>query len=176
MDILLDMDEVLIEFNKPAHKLLDIPSDPWPWDIGDFYLSVYDDAFWKRLNADWWSNREWTPFGKELYNMCKAFVGADHIWLLTTPAPFGGADWVGKADWVRRELPEMIGRMSMLSHKSLCSRRGSVLFDDRYDSVEAFRKLDGEGIVVPACWNFLHKKDPMKLCRQRLMQVIKRGV
>ena len=174
--IILDMDEVLVDFNKSAHKLLGIPSDPWPWPVGQFNLECYDKRFWEELTIDWWRSRPWTPFGKALINLCGAHVGTENIWLATTIiAPCDLKDVIGKLFWLREECPELIDRLVFTTDKAILGSNTSVLIDDYQKNIDEFRLAGGYGILVPACHNHMHRTDPIKHVRRGLQNLIKKG-
>ena len=174
--IILDMDEVLIDFNKPAHKLLGIPSVPWPWPVGQFNLECYDEEFWANLTLEWWRTRSWTHFGKELIDLCKAYVGLENMWLATTMIePCDLRDVIGKLFWIREECPELLDRLIFCTDKRIMGSTKSVLIDDYQKNIDEFRLAGGYGILVPACHNHMHRSDPIKHVRRGLQNLIKKG-
>lgn len=174
--IILDMDEVLREFNKPAHSLLGITSDPWPWTIGDYELECYDEEFWCGLTMEWWRDREWMSFGKELLSMCIAHVGIENVYLATKMIAWcEGRDIMGKIAWITRECPELLPRMNYCMDKSIMASTNTVLVDDYQKNIDEFRLAGGFGILVPACHNHFHRTDPVKHVRRGIMNLIKKG-
>ena len=175
--IILDMDEVLAEFNKPAHKLLGIPSEPWPWPVGQFILECYDKEFWESLTIEWWASRSWTPFGKELIDLCKAYVGLENIWIATTLAPYDDdrKDVIGKMKWIQREIPALSRQVAFGAGKSIMGCTTRVLIDDYQKNIDEFRIAGGYGILVPSCHNHMHRTDPIKHVRRGLISLIKKG-
>lgn len=174
--IILDMDEVLVAFNKPAHDLLGLTAEPWPWPIGQFNLECYDQQFWEGLTLEWWRSRAWTPFGKELIEMCKAYVGIENMWLATTIINWCDLrDVIGKMFWIREECPEFLPRMVFTTDKQIMGSITSVLVDDYQKNIDEFRLAGGFGILVPACHNHMHRADPIKHVRRGIVNLIKKG-
>lgn len=175
--IVLDMDEVLVDFNKSAHELLGIASYPWPWPVGQFILECYDEEFWRSLTMEWWRDREWTSFGKELIDLCKAYVGLENIWISSTLAPYADnrPDVIGKMSWIQRECPYFLDRVVFTTDKSIMGSLTTVLVDDYQENIDEFRIKGGYGILVPACHNHMHRSDPIKHVRRGLVNLIKKG-
>lgn len=174
--IYLDMDDVLVPFNIPAHAKLEIPHDPWPWDIGEFYLPCYDEEFWQSLDTTFWASRGWMPEGVEIFNFCAALVGYDNLMLCTTFAPFAyGEDVAGKMEWIEEHLPrEMWKQLIFTYDKSHFADRNSILIDDFGDHVQKFRLFGGSAVLAPACHNHLHKSSPLKHIRRAVQRIISR--
>lgn len=171
--IFLDMDDVIVEFNKPAHDVLGIPHTPWPWEIGEFYLPCYDDDFWKSLDASFWAGRSWTESGEEILQFLIAMVGIDSIHIITTPAPFGnGRDFAGKTTWLKNNAPQLAPRLAMMPDKSLLKGNG-ILLDDAVHNVRKFRDEGGTAVLIPACHNHLHRMDVMKHVRRSTLRAMK---
>ena len=179
MRILLDMDEVIVEFNKPAHERLGIPVEPWQWPVGQFVLECYDEEFWEGLDREWWAGRSWTSYGKEMLDMLQVFAGPENVTIFTSVR--SAEEVLGKLDWLERETPK-IGVLMTVStnlHKStkqVCAGPGIILVDDYHVHVEAFRKAGGHGILAPAMHNHMHRSEPVKHVRRHIVSLIQKGM
>lgn len=177
MRIFLDMDEVLVKFNEPAHKRLDIVMDPWPWPDGMFELPCYTDEFWQELDYDFWFHREPTDYADQIVSLCRTLVDNKRIWVTTTIAPYTtGADMLAKRAWMALHYPNLADRLIFSWDKSFSSVRSSVLIDDYWDNVQAFRKEGGHAILVPQPYNFLKRSDVMTHVRRQLFKLVESGV
>ena len=176
MRIFLDMDEVLVQFNPPAHKRLDIAMDPWPWPDGMFELPCYTEEFWGELDYDFWFHREPTTYADDIINMCKTLVKDERIWVITGIAPLTtGQDYLGKRAWLALHYPWLVDRFIYVQDKSCVANRDSVLIDDYWDNVQAFRKEGGHAILVPQPYNFLKRSDVITHVRRQLFKLIESG-
>lgn len=177
MRIFLDMDEVLVKFNEPAHKRLGIAIEPWPWPDGMFELPCYNEEFWANLDYDFWFHREPTDYADEIINMCKTLVEDDRIWVITSITPMTtGQDMIAKRAWMSLHYPWLLNRLIFVWNKSCVAYRSSVLIDDYWDNVQAFRNEGGHAILVPQPYNFLKKSDVMTHVRRQLFKLIEMGV
>jgi len=175
--IFLDMDEVLVKYNEPAHKRLDIQMDPWPWPDGMFELPCYTQEFWQGLDYDFWFHREPTDYANAIVNLCKTIVEPEQIWVCTTIAPLStGIDLIAKMAWMNLHYPWLTDRLIFSWDKSFSAVRSSILIDDYWENIKAYRKAGGHGILVPAPSNFLKRSDVMTHVRRQLFKLIESGV
>lgn len=178
MRIFLDMDEVLVQFNTPAHKRLGISIFPWPWPDGMFELPCYTEEFWQELDYDWWFHREPTDYADTLVRLCQTLVDDEYIWVITTIAPYTtGVDILAKKEWMSLHYPWLVDRLIFVWRSKDCvANKSSVLIDDYWDSVHAFRKAGGHGILVPQPYNFLKRSNVMIHVRRQLLKLVECGV
>lgn len=178
MRIFLDMDEVLVKFNEPAHKRLDIAMDPWPWPDGMFELPCYTEEFWQGLDYDWWFHREPTDYADAIIKLCQTLVDDKYIWVVTNLQPLTtGIDLIAKKAWMNLYYPWLTDRLIFgVWDKSFAAHNSAVLIDDYWDNVQAFRKEGGHGILVPQPYNFLKRSDVITHVRRQLLKLVQMGV
>ena len=151
--IFLDMDEVIVDFVRPALKLhkLNIPYTNVSWDIRSHSdLSAPD--FWNKFDKDFYTNLPWLSNGKALLNFLIGLVGAENICLCTAPILTSGCI-EGKMNWIRRELPGFDRRFMITPVKHFCAGSNKILIDDKEKNCQSFIQHGGKAILVPAPWN-----------------------
>lgn len=153
---MLDMDGVLVNFNKAACAIIDAPYPPtkyWWWnDIPNGKQQV--DA---ACTTDFWFNLEWMHDGLEIFKIVFEKFTND-IYLLTTPMP-NLESATGKAMWVDKYIPVFNKRLIITrAPKHLLAKPGTLLIDDSDKNIEEFRAAGGQGILVSRPWNKLHKQ------------------
>ena len=144
MKIYCDLDGVLCNFNKRFENLIGLSPD--------VYLTKYNiRAFWKEIEkqgVEYWSNMEWMPDGKELFNYLKS--NYDELEILTG-FPWGLAGQYahkGKNIWCERELGSFI-----VNHKSgskkweLCKNDSDILIDDTQKVIDKWIN-NGKGVGI----------------------------
>lgn len=162
LECLLDMDGVLVDFQKDATKVWGINEDPY--DIPDMPFSwwkhygIPTQVFWQKCGYDFWANLDWHPEGMQILKIVEETFGKENVCLLTAPCPTRGCR-DGKVDWVRKHMPEYESRMLMGEAKGFCTSLNRWLIDDANHNEETFKKKGGNFILVPRKWNRLRGKD-----------------
>lgn len=176
MRIFLDMDEVLVQFNAPAHKRLEISIDPWPWPDGMFELPCYTQEFWEGLDYNFWFNRKPTNYADQLVRLCETLIDIRDVWVITSIAPCTtGADMLAKKAWMMLHYRLLADRLIFVWDKSCVANKSSVLIDDYWDNIQAFRKEGGHAILIPQPYNFLKRSNVMTHVRRQLLKLVECG-
>lgn len=146
MNILLDMDGVIVEWNKPAMAMANITEYPcpgtWNWTK---HLGL-GKSFWDKLDEEWYANLEWSEDGKEIYQICQEF---GDVYILTSCTLVPGC-LAGKMRWIQREAPELQRKALIGAPKILCDTGENILVDDGEHN---FKEWTGPGILIPRIWN-----------------------
>jgi hypothetical protein len=161
MKIFLDMDGVLVDFNRPALFLHGISYDIYPcsagWDIIRACnilrpeLNMTPGKFWGKFNQRFWATLPKTNLCDTLIRTVEGYVGAENVALLTSGQwPEAAA---GKTEWVRDNLPSYRERLIIGTAKEFLAGPDRLLIDDRDKNVEDFRAAGGSAILVPRPWN-----------------------
>ena len=93
--IFLDVDGVLADWNKGAHKIHNLPYEEgvWPYELGpsgwnfnrDPKVNLTTKELFEPMDFDFWAGLDWMPDGRELFNYLHSNYG-DKLFLLTSPA------------------------------------------------------------------------------------------
>lgn len=162
--LFLDMDGVLVNWDKGCHELHGIPYRPggkWPYKLGPdgwhFYreLGMTVPQLFRGQNRDFWANLEWMPDGRKLLQICESKFGRN-ITLLTSPYDNDGTV-DGRKDWIKRHMPGYIHRVLIGDPKEACAHPDAVLVDDCEENIKNWQKMDGIGVMVPRPYNSLFK-------------------
>lgn len=165
--ILLDLDEVLVDFVGPACRLHGLTNAQISrvrgrslksgWDIVPLMAEVvgrsFDaEEFWRPItgNYQFWENLPLLPWYQELLHI--AIVHADDWYIVTSPSLCPSSNY-GKARWALNHLGRLASKVVPTSHKHLMANERTLLIDDRPASIEKFRANDGHGIIFPALGN-----------------------
>lgn len=197
MRILLDMDDVLVDFVDGAAALWGLTTeDLLPhWDLGVWDcvpplgkalhardgdhpdgMSVAD--FWARVGAQayFWDNLRPLPWCDSLLTMAAAFT--DDWYIVSSPSRCPSS-WSGKVRWLKDYFGEEFNRIVLTRHKHLLAGPGVVLIDDQDSNVLEFTvdkdglPTGGEGVLFPKYHNRNHvnRDDPVRYVRTVLEYV-----
>jgi len=154
--VFLDMDEVLVSFNRGVCNYFNIPYQyenftknyKWFPEIGQTYESVSAIC-----NTKFWQNLNWMHDGHDILRLVASVFRPEQIYLLTTPMP-NPDSYTGKALWVQRYLSEYSERLIVTAiPKSLFAKPDTLLIDDKDENVNEFHEAGGRGLLVPRPWN-----------------------
>jgi len=157
--VFLDMDGVLVDFNKKVCTIFNLPYPPKKYDffeeIRKKVNTICTDVFWELL--------DWMPDGKEILKLVETFYSKKQIYLLSCPMP-NSDSWTGKRLWVERNMPDYEDRLIITpASKEIFAQHDILLIDDKDLNVLNFRANGGKAILVARPWNTLRKvKDPVK--------------
>lgn len=162
MYILLDMDEVLVDFVGGALKAHDWTQKRFErvhrlgeWSAASA-MGMTEEEFWRPINAEgekFWLQLHPLPWIHEVLRLVDAAV--DEWYIVTSPSQSLAA-YSGKALWLRRFFGSKFDRFVITSHKHLLARSEVILIDDREETIYKFLKAGGEGIIFPSRYNLLH--------------------
>jgi 5'(3')-deoxyribonucleotidase len=152
--ILLDMDGVLVNFNRGAIAAHKIPIDEdqitaWRWY--DPYCT--ENEFYSRISAipDFWINLEKHEWADELFRMCSLTA---KVIFATSPMLCVGCP-SQKVQWLRKHgyLAEWSTDYMLGPYKELMARPNTILIDDRHKNLVDFAVKGGHTIAFPQRWN-----------------------
>ncbi len=163
MRLFLDMDGVLVDYyagvcEAHGHK-------PWPYfcRVGDwnFYdgdpMHLNSQIVAPKMGRDFYATLPWMRDGKAILAAAEKAVGAENVFLLSSPWSTPGCD-EGKRLWVRVNAPAYAPRTLIGACKEACAFRGGILFDDSDANCKLFVKWGGRARVVPRPWNSRHEQ------------------
>ena len=149
--VFLDMDGVLVDFNKAICKKFELPYPPRVYDFFEPIRSEVNDY----CTANFWDNLEWMYDGCDILQAVLDKIHLSRIYLLTTPMP-NIESASGKMMWINGNLPEFIKRIIITqAPKHLLARPDTLLIDDKDENVSEFEAAGGRGMLVPRPWNCL---------------------
>ncbi|MFN0318539.1 MAG: 5' nucleotidase, NT5C type [Burkholderiales bacterium] len=152
--IALDMDGVLVNFNKGASQRHGIPLTDEQYRCSlQKHWNLTQKEFWEKCEGlDFWCWLEWMPDGKEILSLCEKEVGRENIAICTSPSRDIMCP-AGKMAWIRREIPWLERRMIITPMKYWVADNTTILVDDNPEKIDAFIKAGGIGCLVPRQWN-----------------------
>lgn len=187
MRLFLDMDDVLCDFTGAACRAWGLTPEQAAFiELRDEWSMVSavsralgrpagkplaEPEFWQpiRGRADFWAGLEPLPWFADMIGLANELTDDWHV--VTSPINCPGC-YGGKAEWLRRHLgPGAEDRLVLTRNKSLLARPGSVLVDDRPDTVRDFVKAGGSAaLIFPRGYNGMRAfaSDPVKKVAQTL--------
>ena len=167
--ILLDMDEVLVDFIGGVCRLFGITRKeleehwiPGEWDIflplcKAISRTMSSDEFWGKINErgeTFWLGLDTMPWINELLKLVQSLTDDWHI--VTSPSHLP-CSYSGKVKWLKNWFGPDFDRFAITPHKEIFACKNVILVDDRQENVIRFREAGGEGILFPTQGNSLHK-------------------
>ena len=139
--IYLDMDGVLVDFDKQFEKIAKMPPRQYEKMYGaDGFWGLIDDP--KRGGGvGYWRGMEWMPGGEELYN----FASKYNHFLLSSPSR-SELSRIGKRMWRKDKTPNTKLILARSYNKKNYADENSILIDDRKDTIDSWIKAGGIGI------------------------------
>lgn len=172
MNVLLDMDGVLVDFAAGILDALgksDLADKINGWDFWKA-IGVTEKEFWEPCNHEpFWSNLSWTEEGPRIVMIVYQAVGKENTYLLTSPSR-APRSYSGKAEWVKRHLPNLQRRLLIGPSKHLFASPRNILIDDGDHNVDAFRAAGGKAILVPRPWNKNRGKPVLETVQSELRE------
>lgn len=163
--ILLDMDEVLVDFVGGALRAHGISREeylrratPGEWGMAT-QLGLTKEEFWGpilRQREEFWERLGWCPWARKLLDIVKNLTS--NWYIVTTPGYYPTA-YSGKMRFLGSRSGDFFegsayDRVVMIHHKALLARnRQTILVDDREETVQNFRAAGGTGLLFPAFHN-----------------------
>ncbi|MBE3087011.1 MAG: hypothetical protein IMZ64_12440 [Bacteroidetes bacterium] len=168
MKLFVDCDGVLTNFDKAVQALGPEVAKGLSDDAPETDKQVMYDAI-EKAGESFWSKMEWTPNGKELWEVVKNFNPV----LLSSPGRFSAAP-SGKILWVKNNLPGTTLFLSENKSDYVDPYELSVLIDDMKKNIGAWEEAGGEGILhtstadterkfLELLWNVPEILDPSKI-------------
>lgn len=169
MRILLDMDEVLVNFVDGALAAWGVERAPvlehWTpgrWDMVPplskalgLAEPMSNNRFWSRLEGDsFWLGLEPLPWFDDLLQLITNYTDDWHI--VTSPS-LCPTSYDGKVKWLKTKFGKSFDRFAITPHKYLFAGPDTVLIDDRDRNIEEFAGAGGIGVVFPSHHNSEHR-------------------
>lgn len=154
--ILLDMDGVLVDFNRgmrEAHGYAEYSGPmPQPWDTCE-WVGMTEAEWWKPADDErFWENLHWTPDGVMVLAQVLKYFEPEQVCLLTSPS-LCPESATGKIRWIQREMPTFSRRFLIGPAKQFCAHPDALLIDDNDKNCEHFAAHGGKALRVPRPWN-----------------------
>lgn len=187
--ILLDMDEVLVDFERGACKEFGVDYDrfqevrqPGTWEMLDALSQLLKRPidlaeFWAVIDlggAKFWTELQETRHAKTVEMLALQFCD-EPFHLISSPS-YHPASYDGKVHWIKRNYGWTFNRFALTPHKEIFAQPGVVLIDDRPENVRKFTAAGGHGILFPTRGNCLYDlaNDPVKYVEEQLT-LLKKG-
>lgn len=166
MKIFLDMDGVLVDFQRPALARHGIRYNVYPsacgWDIVKACnllkpgCDMTPERFWKGVEGkDFWAGLPKTSLCQPLIDLLLWEVGFNNVCILSSCEIDGSID--GKRAWIKANLPKKLHDKHFFGRpKEFLATPDSLLIDDYDGNVDKWIAAGGIGLLVPAQWNRLH--------------------
>lgn len=139
MNLFVDMDGVLVDFDQQAGDLFEVPREE-----AQKYLKEYPHKAWFKIDhagADFWAEIPWMPDGKELWQKVAIYRPT----ILSSPSKHSSSA-IGKKQWIGREIGDI--PIILDSDKArYVQDKNCVLIDDREKNIKAWEQAGGTGIL-----------------------------
>jgi len=143
----VDLDAVLVDFNKGLTDLMGFPVTP------DMDIKGRDDI-WAKVDeggADFWASMKWMPDGRRLWEGIKG----RNPTVLSAPSRDPSSK-VGKNRWVDENLGTDVA-VILDKHKERYANPGDILIDDRMKNIKKWESAGGVGILHTGAGSTLRK-------------------
>lgn len=144
--VFVDMDGVLTDFVGHACEQFKCMhpgiNDPHNFLFGHRHKGL----FYHRMDYDFWVSMP--ALNRHLIDALSPF----ETYVLTATIDRSGC-LQGKADWIAREYPSLVGRVIPTAHKHLLAAPGRFLIDDNVENCLKFLEAGGRPILYPHPWN-----------------------
>jgi len=176
LKILLDLDEVLVDFVGAALKVhgrtfAEIASNwkPGCWDMS-VPMGLTPDQFWQPISKSgeqFWLALQPVKWFSNLITLVELY---DSNWYIVTSPSKCITSYTGKVQWIKSRFGAEFDRFAITPDKILFARPDTVLIDDREDTIREFNNAGGLGILFPAYHNRLYRlrTDPMGYVKSML--------
>lgn len=158
----VDMDEVICDFIGGACQACGVSRESveakrvkGSWHIEDIIMELSGRDMWKeieKLDEDFWVDLKPLPWTDNLISLLES----KWDWhIATTPRYSQPWSLSGKIKWLNTYFGRTFINVIPILDKSLLSRRGAFLIDDKEDNCKKFSHIDlgGRGIVFPSYGN-----------------------
>lgn len=187
MRILLDLDEVLVDFIGGCCRAFkaDLALVLQNWTPGEWScvgpigkvkgFPLDDKFFWTVIHEKgeaFWADLEPLPWIEDVLDLVKSLTDDWHI--VSAPS-FCPTSYSGKVKWLKNYFGRGFDRFAITPHKNLFAGKDVLLIDDRESNVKNFIRAGGDGLIFPRHNNGLHtrKQDPVGHIRKMLLPIDK---
>lgn len=152
--IYCDMDGVLVDFDKGYKELTGVETTQADTQGKNEFWNLFRTSLEnkKMQEKDYWSNLQWMPDGKELWDHIKPFKPT----LLSAPSRDPQSRW-GKRIWVKKNIPGTPLILAAAEAKKNYARKNAILIDDRVSNINDWIAAGGIGILHTSTASTLEK-------------------
>jgi 8-oxo-dGTP pyrophosphatase MutT (NUDIX family)/5'(3')-deoxyribonucleotidase len=140
--IFVDMDGVLVDFDKQIYRYFHTNSKT-------LFAQYGDDYVWSKIDLipGFWKTMDWNKEGYQLWTYLKSIKGIN-IYFLTTPANSVRDCKSDKLEWVYNHIgPEWADRVIFSENKGDYANANSLLIDDMEKNINSFQDAGGQTIL-----------------------------
>jgi hypothetical protein len=143
-----DLDGVLVDFEKGYENLTGkkAPGVNSGYNAKEFWEPI------TKAGVPFWSNLDWMPDGKELWDHIKKF----HPSILSAPSR-DESSRIGKKVWMKKHLPGVDLHLKAAEQKQDLAKEGDILIDDRIDNCRRWQLAGGTAIHHTSAANTIQK-------------------
>jgi len=171
--ILLDMDEVLVDFIGGACEVFGVPrqelEDNRPnnqWEIVSVLSECLQskltlDGFWEEIHEygqDFWIDLKPLPWAEELLSLVRETT---NNWYIVSAPSRCHSSHVGKIKWLKSYFGKEFDKFILTPHKHLFAKRKTLLIDDRESNVTKFMQHGGDALLFASQRNSLRDHSPI---------------
>jgi len=152
--IYLDMDGVIVDFDKRFESLFGMPPREFENNFGK-------DKFWEKVDAKgvgFWRGMDWMPGGQKLYNRV-----AQHKHALLSSPSRSSTSKIGKHMWKRDNTPNTKLILAQSFNKKNYADKSNILIDDRADNIQQWKDAGGIGILYQSAEQVMKELDKLGL-------------
>ena len=160
MKIFLDIDGVLADWCKAAHRLNNIEypgTNSWPYTRGpsgwDWGPQAGIEYGWHLMGRKFWKELDWLEDGIDILQCCQISVPPDNLCLLTSFATIAEGAFNGRMDWLKENMPGYDKRLLVGLCKEMCASANTILVDDYDKNIDKWVAAGGIGMLLPRPWN-----------------------
>lgn len=151
MFIVLDLDEVLVDFTGGAAKVFGKTVPEMAEEFGEWWSG---DRLWDGIREHgeqrFWEELELLPWA---YPLLKWVESITDDWMIVTSPSRSNDSYAGKRNFLRREFGLRFDRYIITPHKFLFAKEGRLLIDDLDKNCLSFEANGGESILFPSRFN-----------------------
>ena len=185
---LIDMDEVLTDFVGGAAELWGLARGQVQahWEAGKWDMvpplskalgrpsPMSNNEFWDRLKTcpstgsePFWTGLRPLPWIEEVVALARRYA---EEWRVCTSPSLCPGSYSGKVRWLQNYFGKGFNSIIPTSDKDWLARPGTLLLDDREETVRRFREAGGEAILFPAWHSSLYRfrDDPVRYVESAL--------
>lgn len=169
MIVLIDMDEVLVDFIGGACRIHGVAREAMEtarkdWDICEPLGHVKRgrglslDEFWEPIHAggvEFWERLDKLPWFEEVIGWAENEFSN---WFIISAPSKETNSYTGKVKWLKREFGRDFDRFFLTPHKEMLTcGENCILLDDKPDNIDKFVNHGGYGILFPSPGNRLRE-------------------
>lgn len=126
----------------------------------DILNSVPNDcSVWDHVDSNFWGELNWMEDGQSILKVVEAYFDRESIMFCTKPTTHGNS-CSGKLQWIQQNLFDYYHDSYIFTRKKeQVAAPDILLIDDSQETIDAFIKAGGQGILIPREWN---KGEPCK--------------